>query len=202
MEGIGKLCREFGALLLLDTVTSLAGTPVFWIDGTLTWRTVVLKNVSVARPALLLSPWPRGPLKSLGGGRPRWRVGIWTEHGRQNTGEATGPTPHRAREYELRPERILANRRGRRARRTLGSPQNQCESSLRRAGGTRDRLLRGQGAPASSLTTATVPDGVDSKAVSAYLLRKYNIEIAAGLGQLAGKVWRIGLMATTAVLRA
>jgi alanine-glyoxylate transaminase/serine-glyoxylate transaminase/serine-pyruvate transaminase len=45
-----------------------------------------------------------------------------------------------------------------------------------------------------SLTTALVPDGVDSKAVSAYLLRNYNIEMAAGLGQLAGKVWRIGLM--------
>jgi len=45
-----------------------------------------------------------------------------------------------------------------------------------------------------SLTTALVPSGVDSKAVSAYLLQNYNIEIAAGLGQLAGKVWRIGLM--------
>ena len=44
------------------------------------------------------------------------------------------------------------------------------------------------------LTTALVPDGVDSKAVSRYLLEHYNIEIAAGLGQLGGKVWRIGLM--------
>jgi alanine-glyoxylate transaminase/serine-glyoxylate transaminase/serine-pyruvate transaminase len=45
-----------------------------------------------------------------------------------------------------------------------------------------------------SLTTALVPQGVDSKAVAVYLRDNYNIEIAAGLGELAGKVWRIGLM--------
>jgi alanine-glyoxylate transaminase/serine-glyoxylate transaminase/serine-pyruvate transaminase len=45
-----------------------------------------------------------------------------------------------------------------------------------------------------SLTTALVPDGVDGKAVIAYLLQNFNIEVAGGLGQLAGRVWRIGLM--------
>jgi len=45
-----------------------------------------------------------------------------------------------------------------------------------------------------SLTTALVPEGVDSRAVARWLLENYNIEIAAGLGQLASKVWRIGLM--------
>ena len=35
---------------------------------------------------------------------------------------------------------------------------------------------------------------MNSKAVAGHLLQNYNIEIAAGLGQLAGKVWRIGLM--------
>ncbi|MCA9956140.1 MAG: aminotransferase class V-fold PLP-dependent enzyme, partial [Anaerolineales bacterium] len=45
-----------------------------------------------------------------------------------------------------------------------------------------------------SLTTVRVPDGVDPKAVTSRLLNEYNIEIANGLGQLAGKVWRVGLM--------
>ena len=39
-----------------------------------------------------------------------------------------------------------------------------------------------------------VPDGVDAKAVSRTLLHDYNIEIGGGLGELAGQVWRIGLM--------
>ena len=45
-----------------------------------------------------------------------------------------------------------------------------------------------------SLTTVRVPDGVDAKAVARTLLLEHNIEIAGGLGQLAGKVWRVGLM--------
>jgi alanine-glyoxylate transaminase/serine-glyoxylate transaminase/serine-pyruvate transaminase len=45
-----------------------------------------------------------------------------------------------------------------------------------------------------TLTTVKVPEGVDSKAVARKLLTDYNIEIGLGLGELAGKVWRIGLM--------
>ena len=45
-----------------------------------------------------------------------------------------------------------------------------------------------------SLTTATVPKGVDPHKVRAELLRVYNIEIAAGFGSLKDRVWRIGLM--------
>ena len=45
-----------------------------------------------------------------------------------------------------------------------------------------------------SLTTVRVPDGVDELAIRSKLLNEFNIEIAGGLGELAGKVWRIGLM--------
>jgi alanine-glyoxylate transaminase/serine-glyoxylate transaminase/serine-pyruvate transaminase len=44
------------------------------------------------------------------------------------------------------------------------------------------------------LTTARVPAGVDAHEVRARLLNEYNIEIAAGFGALKEKVWRIGLM--------
>ena len=45
-----------------------------------------------------------------------------------------------------------------------------------------------------SLTTACIPDGVDELQIRKRLLEDYNIEISAGLGELKGKVWRIGLM--------
>ncbi|MCF2856962.1 alanine--glyoxylate aminotransferase family protein [Pseudoalteromonas sp. SMS1] len=48
------------------------------------------------------------------------------------------------------------------------------------------------------LNSVIIPDGVDDAQVRATLLNKYNLEIGAGLGQLAGKTWRIGLMGTTA----
>ncbi|MGN6781739.1 MAG: pyridoxal-phosphate-dependent aminotransferase family protein, partial [Marmoricola sp.] len=41
------------------------------------------------------------------------------------------------------------------------------------------------------LTTVKVPDGVDSGAVRAELLRRYDIEIGAGAGAFASTVWRI-----------
>jgi alanine-glyoxylate transaminase/serine-glyoxylate transaminase/serine-pyruvate transaminase len=44
------------------------------------------------------------------------------------------------------------------------------------------------------LTTARVPAGVDPHQIRARLLNEYNIEIAAGFGALKDKVWRIGLM--------
>jgi len=44
------------------------------------------------------------------------------------------------------------------------------------------------------LTSVSVTEGIDEAKVRSSLLNDYNIEIGAGLGELAGKVWRIGLM--------
>ena len=48
------------------------------------------------------------------------------------------------------------------------------------------------------LTTAVVPEGIDEAEVRRQLLHDYNIEIGAGLGELRGKVWRIGMMGESA----
>jgi alanine-glyoxylate transaminase/serine-glyoxylate transaminase/serine-pyruvate transaminase len=44
------------------------------------------------------------------------------------------------------------------------------------------------------LNAVSIPEGIDDAAVRGRLLNEYNLEIGAGLGALAGKVWRIGLM--------
>ncbi len=44
------------------------------------------------------------------------------------------------------------------------------------------------------LNAIAIPDGVDDAAVRGLLLADYSLEIGAGLGAMAGKVWRIGLM--------
>ena len=49
-----------------------------------------------------------------------------------------------------------------------------------------------------SLNAVEVPDGVDDTAVIEYLLEEYNIEIASGLGDLDGEIWRIGCMGHSA----
>ncbi len=44
------------------------------------------------------------------------------------------------------------------------------------------------------LNSVYIPEGVDDAKARSRLLETYNLEIGAGLGDLAGKVWRIGLM--------
>mgnify|MGYP006276489419 FL=1 len=48
------------------------------------------------------------------------------------------------------------------------------------------------------LNSVKIPPGVDEAQVRGNLLKKHKIEIGAGLGPLAGKIWRIGLMGHTA----
>lgn len=46
----------------------------------------------------------------------------------------------------------------------------------------------------SQITLVWIPDGIDDAEVRGRLLRSHGIEIGAGLGDFAGRVWRIGLM--------
>lgn len=45
-----------------------------------------------------------------------------------------------------------------------------------------------------TLTTVLLPAGVEEAPLRSTLLNEYNIEVAGGLGEFAGKAWRIGLM--------
>jgi alanine-glyoxylate transaminase/serine-glyoxylate transaminase/serine-pyruvate transaminase len=48
------------------------------------------------------------------------------------------------------------------------------------------------------LNAVIVPDGIDEAAVRTHVLRNWDLEIGAGIGALKGKVWRIGLMGASA----
>jgi alanine-glyoxylate transaminase/serine-glyoxylate transaminase/serine-pyruvate transaminase len=52
-----------------------------------------------------------------------------------------------------------------------------------------------------SLSTVKIPEGVDDAAVRKMLLEEYSIEIGGGLGPLAGKIWRVGLMGNSSASR-
>ena len=56
------------------------------------------------------------------------------------------------------------------------------------------RLLPPAGERLWSLNAVSVPDRIDEARIRKRLIDEYNIEIGAGLGPLAGKIWRVGLM--------
>jgi alanine-glyoxylate transaminase/serine-glyoxylate transaminase/serine-pyruvate transaminase len=51
-----------------------------------------------------------------------------------------------------------------------------------------------------TLNTIRVPEGVEEVAVRRALLEEFNIEVGAGLGPLAGRIWRVGLMGSGSTL--
>jgi alanine-glyoxylate transaminase / serine-glyoxylate transaminase / serine-pyruvate transaminase len=51
-----------------------------------------------------------------------------------------------------------------------------------------------------TLNTVRVPAGIDEAAVRRRLLQDFSIEIGAGLGPLAGRIWRVGLMGAGSTL--
>ena len=56
------------------------------------------------------------------------------------------------------------------------------------------RFVVPEGQRLPQLNAVSIPEGVDEAAVRSALLNEYNLEIGAGLGAMAGKIWRIGLM--------
>ena len=52
-----------------------------------------------------------------------------------------------------------------------------------------------------TLNAVRVPQGVEDAAVRKRLLEEFNIEIGGGLGPLAGKIWRVGLMGASSAPR-
>jgi alanine-glyoxylate transaminase/serine-glyoxylate transaminase/serine-pyruvate transaminase len=60
------------------------------------------------------------------------------------------------------------------------------------------KLFASEGHRLPELTSVWVPDGIDEAGVRRSLLVDYGIEIGGGLGEFAGRVWRIGCMGHTA----
>ena len=56
------------------------------------------------------------------------------------------------------------------------------------------RLVVPENERLAQLNAVSIPEGVDDARVRNRLMRDFDLEIGAGLGALAGKVWRIGLM--------
>ncbi len=195
MDRIGKLCREFNCLLLLDTVTSLGGVPVT-LDR---WHVDVAysggqKCISCPPGIAPLTLGPRA-LEKLN--RRKTKVANWyldmsllsKYWGPERTYHHTAPVNM---VFALREAlRIIAEE----------GLEDRWERHLRNAEALWEGLEEIGVNPfvseewrLPSLTTAIVPEGVDAKAVATYLLEHFNIEIAGAFGPLAGKVWRIGLM--------
>lgn len=196
LEGLAELCREHDCLLLVDTVTSLGGVPLY-VDA---WGLDIVYSGS---QKCLSAPSGVAPItfgaRALDKIRNRrtpianWYMNAdllgkyWSGSPRAYHHTAPMHLFYALREgLRLVAEEGLAERWARHQ-----SVAETFWAGLGEIGLTPHVPLEIR---LPSLTTVRVPEGVDAAAVSRRLLTEYNIEIAGGLGDLAGKVWRVGLM--------
>jgi alanine-glyoxylate transaminase/serine-glyoxylate transaminase/serine-pyruvate transaminase len=195
VEGISELCSQYDCLLLLDTVTSLGGMPIFldqWgIDLAYSCSQKGLGCPPGASP-FTMSPRAVEKMENRRTPVANWYLDMsllgkyW---GSERTYHHTAPINMN---YALLEALRLVAEEGLAAR----WQRHHQNAQLLWDGLTELGLICHVPAEyrLTTLTTVRVPDGVNAKAVAQKLLNDYNIEIGLGLGELAGKVWRIGLM--------
>ncbi|MEH1777316.1 alanine--glyoxylate aminotransferase family protein [Nostoc sp.] len=195
LEGVADLCREFGTLLLVDTVTSLGGVPLFldaWgVDLAYSCSQKGLGCPPGASP-FTMSSRAIEKLQQRQTKVANWYLDMlllgkyW---GAERTYHHTAPINlyYALREaLRLLAEEGLANSWQRHQKNVEYLWQGLENLGLSMHVEQEYRL--------PTLTTVCIPAGVDGKAIARQLLNEHNIEIGGGLGELAGKVWRVGLM--------
>ena len=196
--GIGEIAaaaHQSGALLVLDTVTSLGGLPVE-IDA---WEVDVAYSgtqKSISAPPglapLTVSPRAREVLRKRHIPVQNWYLDLsmlekyW---GKERTYHHTAPI---SMNYALREALRMVAEEGLEAR--FARHRANVESLWAGLEEMDLTFLVPIEYRLPTLSTPLVPPGVDEVEVRQRLLNDYNIEIAGGFGPLKGQVWRIGLM--------
>jgi alanine-glyoxylate transaminase / serine-glyoxylate transaminase / serine-pyruvate transaminase len=200
VEGLGKLCHDHGALLVLDTVTSLGGVPVeldAWeVDACYSGTQKCLSCPPGLAP-LTLSPRALEAVRTRKTKVQSWYLDAgmvadyWAEGKRVY--HHTAPI---SMVYAIRESLRLVQEEGLPARFARHLKHSAALTAGVAALGCRPQAQEGHRLP--TLNCFQVPAGVDEAAVRKALLSEWSIEIGGGLGPLAGKVWRIGLMGESA----
>ncbi len=196
VEEISKIVHEAGALLLLDTVTSLGGCPVrvddWEVDAVYSGTQKCLScppglaPVSLSERAIKVIKERKSSVQS-------WYLDVnllanyWSEGARVY--HHTAPISmnyalHEALRLVL--EEGLKKRWARHEENHHALKAGLDELGLGIASQEEHQLWQ--------LNAVTVPEGVDEAAVRVGLLENHGIEVGPGLGPLKGKVWRVGLM--------
>jgi len=198
VEEISRLTHKAGALLLLDTVTSLGGCPVriddWGVDAVYSGTQKCLScppglaPVSLSPRAMEIATKRKTKVQS-------WYLDVnllanyW---GQERAYHHTAPI---SMNYALHEALRLVLVEGLEKRWRRHQENHLLLKEGLKALGL--GIASQEGHQLWQLNAVTVPPGADEAGVRKRLLNEFNIEIGAGLGPLKGKVWRIGLMGET-----
>ncbi len=196
-ETLARIGREHGCLVVADAVTSLGGSPLrvdAWgldavYSGTQKCLSCVpgLSPVTFSERAIERVQQRKVPVQS-------WFmdvslvVGYWGE-GRKRAYHHTAPINN---VYALHEALLMLRDEGLEAAWARHRRMHRALKTGLEALGLEYVVPEAEQTP--QLNMVRVPKGVDEAEVRRRLLAEHDLEIGAGLGDLAGKVWRIGLM--------
>ncbi|WP_455198524.1 pyridoxal-phosphate-dependent aminotransferase family protein [Kaarinaea lacus] len=192
-----KLAHDHDCLVIVDAVTSLGGTPV-WVDE---WGVDAIYSGSQkclsCTPGLSPVSFSQAAIDRIKSRQSKVQswfldlnlvMGYWGQ-GAKRAYHHTAPINSL---YALHEALVILREEGL----ENAWARHQANHNMLRAGIEAMGLsfVVPEEARLPQLNAVTVPEGVDEAAVRARLLNDFDLEIGAGLGALAGKVWRIGIM--------
>lgn len=192
-----KIAREQGCLTIVDAVTSLGGIPVevdaWQIDAIYSGSQKCLSCTPGLSP-VSFSEQAVERVKARKTKVPSWFLDLslvmayWEGDGKR-TYHHTAPVNAL---YGLHESLVLLHEEGLENAWARHQTHHQALRAGLEALGLSFAVDAAHRLP--QLNAVRVPEGIDEASVRRRLLDDYNIEIGAGLGEWAGKIWRIGLM--------
>ena len=195
LEDLSRLAKEHDALFMVDAVTSLGGNEVAVDRWGIDYCYSATQKCLACPPGLspvALSPRAHQAVKDRGQKPTSWYLDlalIANYWGGDHVYHHTAPV---SMILGLREALRIVLEEGLEARFQRHQRNAQALWSGLEALGM--KLVAPQEFRLAQITPVWIPEGVDDAEVRRILLREYSIEIGRGLGDFAGKVWRIGLM--------
>ncbi len=194
---ISALARQYGCLTIVDAVTSLAGTPLkvddWQLDAVYSGSQKCLSCTPGLSP-VTLSPRAVEKIKGRKSKVQSWFLdlnlvmGYWGGAVKRAYHHTAPINPL----YGLHEALVIMKDEGLENSWTRHARMHGALRAGVEAMGLTFLVPEAERLP--QLNAIRLPDGVDEAAIRQRLLNEFNLEIGAGLGALAGKVWRIGLM--------
>lgn len=195
------LARKYGALSVVDCVTSLGGITVdaaAWDADVIYSGTQKCLSAPPGLSPICLSPRAQGAISGRTTKVRNWLLDFnllmayWGGEGGR-TYHHTAPINAL---YGLHESLVALFEEGQQAVLVRHARSHEALAAGIEAAGLKFLVEPAHRLP--QLNAVIVPEGVDEAAVRAYVLAKWDLEIGAGLGPLKGKIWRIGLMGASA----
>ncbi|HUR53757.1 MAG TPA: alanine--glyoxylate aminotransferase family protein [Gemmataceae bacterium] len=195
VSALGKLCHEFGTLLVADCVTSLGCVPVKLDEWEIDAAFSCSQKGLSCPPGLSPISFSERAVEALKNRKAKvqsWYLDMTAVQSYWGGDRAYHHTAPITMVYAIREGLRLVLEEGLEARFARHKRNHEALKAGLEAMGL--SYIAPEGSRLPQLNAVRIPDGLDDVACRKRILSEYGIEIGGGLGDFKGKAWRIGLM--------